>query len=125
MIVLTLPHVVNTLLAAALASGLVMAGYRFGSDRESPPWLAKLHGYAAVAALAVLLFGWTQSAPSRAALVGVVCLLLAAALGLVLNLAYHWRRQQLPEGLVFVHMAIAFLGALLVFLTLLGGGADA
>lgn len=120
---LTLPLVVNTLLSVALASGLVMAGYRFGADKAPPPWLTKLHGYAAVAALAVLMFSWTQAAPSRAAVMGVVCLLLAAALGLVLNLAYHWRQRALPEGLVFVHMSIAFLGWLMVFLTLLGTGA--
>lgn len=121
--VLTLPLVVNTLLTTAFASGMAMAGYRFGADRESPPWLAKLHGYAAVAALALLLFSWTQAAPSRAAVMGVVALLAAAALGLVLNLAYHWRHRPLPEGLVFAHMSVAFLGGLMVFLMLLGSGA--
>lgn len=122
MMILTLPQVVTTLLVVAVTSGLTMAGYRFGSDRESPPWLAKLHGYAAVAALAVLLFSWTLAAPSRAAVMGVVCLLSAAALGLVLNLVFHWRRKPLPEGLVFAHMAIAFLGFLIVVLTLLSSG---
>ncbi|CAN5305088.1 hypothetical protein BH11PSE10_BH11PSE10_06310 [soil metagenome] len=125
MIILSLAHVVNTLLVTALASGLVMVGYRFGSERESPTWLAKLHGFAAVAALAVLMFSWNQATPSRAAVMGVACLLSAAALGLVLNLGYHWRHQPLPEGLVFTHMAIAFLGFLIVLLSMMSGAVPA
>ena len=123
--ILTLSQVVNTLLAATVTSGLVMAGYRFGSDRESPPWLTKVHSYSAVAAIAVLLFSWNQATPSRAAVLGVVCLLLAASFGLVLNLVYHWRHQPLPEGLVFTHMTIAFVGLLIVVLTLMSNGAVA
>ena len=42
-------------LGLAFASGLVLAGIRFASDRASPPWLAKLHGFAAAAGLGLLL----------------------------------------------------------------------
>lgn len=113
------------LLAIAFASGLVMAGYRFGSDRESPVWLAKLHGYAAVAALALLLFSAAQATLSSVGLLGVLALLLAAAGGVVLNLGYHWRHKPLPEGLVFAHMAVAFVGFILVFLRMLAGSGHA
>ena len=124
LMILTLPQVVTTLLVVTLVSGLVMAGFRFGSDRESPPWLAKTHGYAAVAAIAVLLFSWNQAAPSRSSVIGVACLLFAVALGLLLNLVYHWRHLPLPEGMVFIHMAVAFVGFLIVFLSMISSGAE-
>jgi hypothetical protein len=110
------------LLAAAFSTGLVMAFYRFGSDHESPPWLAKLHGYAAIAALALLLFSWTRTDPSRAGIFGILALVLAAVGGVVLNLTFHWRHKPLPEGLVFAHMSVAFIGFLVVSVSLLGGG---
>ena len=110
------------LLSVVFASGLVMAFYRFGTDLESPPWLAKLHGYAAIAALGLLLVSWTLVQPSRAGIFGILALLLAAAGGVVLNLVFHWRHKPLPEGLVFAHLSVAFVGFLVVFVSLLGGG---
>ena len=110
------------LLSVALASGLVMAFYRFGTDSESPPWLAKLHGYAAIAALALLLVSWTLAQPSRAGIFGILTLVLAAVGGVVLNLVFHWRHKPLPEGLVFAHLSVAFVGSLVVFVSMLGVG---
>lgn len=101
-------------LALAFASGLVMAGIRFASDRPSPPWLAKLHGFAAVAGLSLLLMAWASAALPRGAQWATGLLLLAAAGGVALNLRYHWRGQPLPEGLVFAHMSLAFVGFLMV-----------
>lgn len=109
----------SILLALAFAVGLVMAGIRFGTDKPSPPWMPKLHGFAAIAALALLGFGWTNLPFSRAASFGVLATLLAAASGVVLNLAYHWKQRPLPEWLVFVHMSIAFVGFLSVGMVLL------
>ncbi len=102
------------LLSVAFASGLAMAGIRFASDRPSPPWLAKLHGYAAVGAISLLGFAWTQAALPAAGQYGLIALLVAAAGGLLLNLGYHWRGRPLPEGLVFAHMSVAFIGVLIV-----------
>lgn len=102
------------MLTVAFVSGLVMAAIRFGSDRQSPPWLAKLHGFAAVAALTLLTFGLVNLTASKAASVGLVALLVAAGTGVVLNLGYHWRQKPLPEGLVFAHMSIAFTGFLVI-----------
>jgi hypothetical protein len=102
------------LLALAFFSGLVMAGIRFATDRQSPPWLAKLHGYAAIAALALLSYGWASLALSQAASFGVLALVIAAVGGVVLNLHYHWKQRPLPEWLVFAHMSVAFIGTLFV-----------
>jgi hypothetical protein len=102
------------LLAVAFVSGLAMALIRFGTEKPSPPWVAKLHGLAAAAALSLLIFGWANVGVPRAGLFGLLTLLLAAAGGLFLNLGYHWRQKPLPEWLVFAHMSIAFIGFLVV-----------
>jgi len=102
------------LLGLAVASGSAMALIRFGTERESPPWLAKLHGFAAVAAIALLALGWAQSASSRGGLFALLTLLVAGAIGVVLNLGYHWRRRPLPEGLVFAHLGAGFVGFMIV-----------
>ena len=102
-------------LALAFACGLVLAGIRFASDRASPTWLAKLHGVGAASGLAWLLLGWVRLPGfPPLALWATALLLLAAVLGLVLSLAYRGRQRALPEGLVFVHMSLAFVGFLLV-----------
>jgi hypothetical protein len=102
------------LLSVAFASGLAMAFIRFGTDRPSPPWVAKLHGFAAASAMSLLIFGWFNFAFSGPGLYGVLTLLVAAAMGLFLNLGYHWKRKPLPEWLVFAHLSVAFVGFLLV-----------
>ena len=102
------------LLAIAVGIGLVMAAYRFFSDRPSPAWLPKVHGFAAVSALALLSAGWASTEFSRAASFGLLALLIAAAGGVVLNLGYRGRQKPLPEGLVFAHMSLAFVGTLVV-----------
>ena len=91
-----------------------MALIRFASDRQSPPWIAKLHGFAAAGALSLLAFGWVNVSFPRAGLYGLVTLLVAAAGGLFLNLGYHWKQKPLPEWLVFAHMSVAFIGFLVV-----------
>ncbi len=105
---------VTWLLAVAFVSGLAMALIRFATDWPSPPWVAKLHGFAAAAALSLLIFGSVNVEFPRAGLYGLLTLLVAAAGGLVLNLGYHWKQKPLPEWLVFGHMSVAFIGFLVV-----------
>lgn len=102
------------LLSVAFVSGLAMALIRFATDRPSPPWVAKLHGFAAAGAISLLIFGWVNVSFSRPGLYGLLTLMVAAAVGLFLNLGYHWKRKPLPEWLVFAHMCVAFIGFLLV-----------
>ena len=98
----------------AFVSGLAMAIIRFATDRPSPPWVAKLHGFAAAGAISLLVFGWANVSFSRPGFYGLITLLVAAAAGLLLNLGYHWKQKPLPEWLVFVHMSVAFMGFLLI-----------
>ena len=91
-----------------------MAIIRFATDRPSPPWVAKLHGFAAAGAISLLVFGWANVSFSRPGFYGLITLLVAAAAGLLLNLGYHWKQKPLPEWLVFVHMSVAFMGFLLI-----------
>jgi len=106
-------------LAVAFSTGLAMAVIRFGSDRQSPPWLAKLHGFVAAAALSLLSVGWLYAEFTRAASLALLLLLIAAAGGIVLNLGYHWKQKPLPEGLVFAHMSVAFVGFLVRFMVMI------
>ena len=91
-----------------------MAFMRFATDRPSPPWVAKLHGFAAAGAISLLVFGWVNVSFPRTGVYGLLTLLVAAAAGLFLNLGYHWKRKPLPQWLVFAHMSVAFIGFLLV-----------
>lgn len=102
------------LLAVAFFSGLAMALIRFATDRSSPRWIAKLHGFAAASAISLLFFAWLNGGLVRAGLYGLLILLVAAAGGLYLNLGFHWRRKPLPEWLVFAHLSVAFIGFLIV-----------
>ena len=91
-----------------------MALIRFASDSPSPPWVAKLHGFAAAGAISLLAFGWLHLVFPLSGVYGLLILLVAAAAGLLLNLGYHWKQKPLPEWMVFAHMSVAFIGFLLV-----------
>ena len=85
-------------MTVAFVSGIAMAFIRFATDRPSPLWVAKLHGFEF----------------PRAGVYGLLTLLVAAAGGLVMNLGYHWKHKPLPEWLVFAHMSVAFIGLVIV-----------
>ena len=100
-------------LLAALG-GLVMAGIRFGGQRNPPVWLAMAHGGLAVAGVALLAYAVIALTVPAMALWSLVLLLVAAAGGTVLFLGYEWKRELLPTWLVVVHAIIAVLGFLLL-----------
>lgn len=86
------------LLSVAFVSGLAMALIRFASDRQSPPWIAKLHGFAAAGALSLLIFGWVNVSLPRAGLYGTLTLLVAVVGGLFLNLGITGSRSRCRSG---------------------------
>jgi hypothetical protein len=98
------------LFVLAAAGGLVMAGIRLFGERNPPIWLAYAHGLLAAAGLSLLVYA-ALATRLTASVVGAVWLMLVAAvLGTVLNLAYHWRQRPLPKGLMLVHIALAVAG---------------
>ena len=100
-------------LLAALG-GLVMAGIRFGGQRNPPVWLAMAHGGLAVAGVALLGFAVLALSVPAMAMWSLLLFLVAAAGGTVLFLAYEWKRELLPTWLVVVHAIVAVLGFLLL-----------
>ena len=108
----------TSLLAATAALGLVLAGFRFLTDRRSPTWLARVHGLAAAASILMLTYGWSLGDFSRTASFGLAILWAAAVGGVTLSRCYRVKNKPLPELLVFLHMSAAFVGALVISLVL-------
>lgn len=104
------------LFAIAAAGGLLMAGIRFMGKSNPPTWLAMLHGLLGGAGLTLLLYAACTTGIPRSAQLGLVLLLLAAAGGAWLNLAYHWKQRPLPGGLVAGHALLAVAGFALLLM---------
>ena len=104
------------LLSLAFLSGLALAVRHFASSSRPVPWLGKLHGFCVAGALSLLVFAWASAGLSSAGAYGLLALVVAAAGGLLLSLGYRSRQKMLPDGLVFAHMCVAFIGFLIIFL---------
>ena len=98
------------LFAITAAGGIVMAGIRFGGQRNPPAWLSMLHGLLAAAGLTLALYAAFVGGAPGLARAGAGLLLVAAAGGAFLNLAYQWRQRLLPSSIVFVHALLAVAG---------------
>ena len=107
------------LLSLAFTSGLVLAGLHFVTDMRSPRWLGKLHGFSVSSAVALLVFAWGTVGLGQAGTYGLLALFLAAGAGVTINLAFSSNRKPVPDWLLFIHMCVAFIGFLMVFLALL------
>lgn len=108
------------LFAIAAAGGLVMAAIRFGGQRNPPAWLSMLHGLLAAAGLTLVIYaGFTTDAPALARIGGGL-LLVAAAGGAFLNLAFQWKQRLLPGSIVAVHALLAIAGFICVAMAAFG-----
>lgn len=105
------------ILGLAALGGLTMAGMRFSGRPQPPSGLAMLHGLAAGAALTLLVYAHLTAGLAPLEMTGLALLILAAAIGIALNLRFHARGQALPVQLVIAHAVIAVAG----FATLLVG----
>lgn len=108
--------VATWLLSLAFLSGLVLAGRHFVTGSKPLPWLGKLHGFSVSGAISLLIFAWVNVGLGSAGSYGLLALLVAAAGGLLLALGFRSRQKSLPDGLVFAHMCVAFVGFLIIFL---------
>ena len=108
--------VATWLLSLAFLSGLVLAGRHFVTGSRPLPWLGKLHGFSVSGAISLLIFAWVNVGLGSAGSYGLLALLVAAAGGLLMTLGFRFRQKPLPDGLVFAHMCVAFVGFLIIFL---------
>ena len=98
----------------AALGGVLMAVIRFGSGRNPPAWLAFLHGLLAAAGLTLLVYAACVGRLPAMVNIAIVLLLVAAAGGAVLNLAYHWKQVPIPKGLTVGHILLAVAGVALL-----------
>ena len=102
------------LFAVAAVGGIVMAAIRMFGKRNPPNWLAMGHGFLAGAGLTLLIYAaLTVGLPGRA-LAAPALFALAAAGGVVLNLAYQTRQRPLPVGFMIGHAGLAVVAFLML-----------
>lgn len=104
------------LLSLAALGGVVMAGIRFSQNMNPPSWLAMLHGLLAGAAATLLLFAYFTVGLPVLACWALLMLLIAAAGGVCLNLAYHAKLIPLPKPIVIVHGGLAVAAYVLLLM---------
>ncbi|HSW11383.1 MAG TPA: hypothetical protein VLI06_01000 [Solimonas sp.] len=98
------------ILALAAMGGLLMAGMRFSGRPQPPAGLAMLHGLGAGAALTLLIYAHLTVGLGPLEMAGVALLILAAAVGIALNLRFHARGLALPIPVVLGHAVTAAAG---------------
>lgn len=104
----------SVLLLLTAAGGILMAYRRLANHSNPPDWLAMAHGLLAAAALTLLAYAAVAEGIPGGALIGLVLLAVAAAGGVVMNLAYHLAGQLIPKWLLYLHIALAATGTALV-----------
>lgn len=102
------------LFAVAAVGGIVMAAIRIASKRNPPHWLAMGHGFLAGAGLTLLIYAALTAGLPQWAMAALALFVVAAAGGVVLNLAYQMRQRPLPMGFVLGHAALAVVALLLL-----------
>ena len=111
---LTMLQTSSILLLLTAAGGLVMALQRIAQKANPPSWLAMAHGFLAASGLTLLAYAGLTDRIAGSAMVGLVLLAVAAAGGVVMNLGYHLAEKLLPLWLLYLHIALATAGTLLV-----------
>jgi hypothetical protein len=104
------------LLTIAALGGVAMAGMRFAGDKQPPAWLAMVHGLLAAAAVTLLIYAAATVGLPGIALGALVLFVVAALVGVHLNLSYHWKQVLLPKGLVVGHALVAVIGFLMLLI---------
>ena len=104
----------STLLLLTAAGGLLMAFIRIVRKVNPPSWLAMAHGFLAASGLTLLAYAGLTDRIEGGALVGLVLIAIAAIGGVSMNLGYHLADKLLPAWLLYLHIALAAVGTLLV-----------
>ena len=91
-----------------------MAFIRLVQKVNPPSWLAMAHGFLAASGLTLLAYAGLTDRIAGGAMIGLVLLAVAAVGGVVMNLGYHLARKLLPAWLLYLQVALAAVGTLLV-----------
>lgn len=110
----TMLQTTSILLVLTAAGGLLMAFQRLVQKVNPPSWLAMAHGFLAASGLTLLVYAELTDRVDGGAMVGLVLLAVAAIGGVLMNLGYHLAGKLLPAWLLFLHIALAAVGTLLV-----------
>jgi len=111
---LTMLQISSILLLLTAAGGVLMAYQRISHKANPPSWLAMAHGFLAASGLTLLAYACLTDRVGGGAMLGLVLLAAAAAGGVVMNLGYHLAGKLLPSWLLYLHIALAAAGTLLV-----------
>ena len=111
----------SILLLLTAAGGVLMAYRRLANKANPPDWLAMAHGLLAGSGLTLLIYAAVAEGIPGSALLGLVLLGIAAAGGVVMNLAYHLAGVLIPKWLLYLHIALAAVGTGLVSWCAWGG----
>jgi hypothetical protein len=95
------------LFGLAAAGGVLMLVIRLRGAPRPPTLIAMIHGLVAAAGLTLLLyFGFLHGIPALAKAAAAV-FVVAATIGLWLNVRFHAQQQPLPVGGILVHAFVA------------------
>jgi hypothetical protein len=110
----TMLQTASILLLLTASGGLLMAFRRIAQKANPPSWLAMAHGFLAASGLTLLAYAGLTDRVGGGAMLGLILVAVAAAGGVVMNLAYHSAGKLLPLWLLYLHIALAASGTLLV-----------
>lgn len=102
--------VAAALLALAAVGGMALAAFRLAGAPYPPAALAMAHGFAAGAALTLLLFVACTVGVSTLVGASIALLVAAAGIGTWLNLGFHARSRAIPLTPLVVHALVAVTG---------------
>jgi hypothetical protein len=111
----------TVLLAIGAAGGIVMTLIRLRGAPRPPSSIAMLHGLLGAAALTLMVyFGFTTGIASIAQ-VATAVLVVAALIGLWLNLQFHSKLEPLPVPGILIHALVAVAGFAVLLVALFRG----
>ncbi len=111
---LSMLQTASVLLLLTAAGGVAMAVRRLVQKINPPSWLAMAHGFLAASAFTLLIYAAVTDGIGGRATLGLILLAVAAAGGVVMNLAYHLADRLIPTWLLHLHIALGAVGTLLV-----------
>lgn len=109
------------LLGIAALGGILMTIIRLRGAERPPSSVAMLHGLLAGAALTLILYAMFADEVPGLAKLALASLVVAALIGIWLNLRFHSQLQALPIPPIFVHALFAVVGFVVLLVVVLQG----